>query len=164
MALTKSAWTEKTVNGYLVLTCTVIATTAENDAYTLKTPANSVDGRRPFVVLLQCSVTPDAVALPVEIAIGHGDNFAVTGDGATLGATNGAIFKQLLDDCVLAVPNLEYAFLIHPDLGVADVVAIASIASGFKVNVPPSPYYAFNLNGGSTLAAHTATWRVVQKL
>ena len=165
MALTQSVWTPKTVNGYGVWQCTVIATAAENDAYTLKTPADSVDGRRPWIVLLQCTVNPDAGgAVTVEIATGHADNFAVTGDAATLGATNGAIFKQILDDCSTIIPPLEAAFLIHPDLPVADVVTIAAIAAGLKANVPPAPYYAFNLNAGTTMDAHTATWTIVQKL
>jgi len=82
--------------------------------------------------------------------------------GASVVATRGAKFKQLFDDCVLAVTPLIYTFLIDPTLIVADVVTVAAIATGPKIKVPPAPYFAFNLNGGSTLAAATATWYIVQ--
>jgi len=161
MALTKSAWVDTTVNGKLVSTCTVIATTAENDAYTLKT-STRLDGSKPFVLYYKAAATPDAQALPLDIWIGYADTFALSGDSTTVAATSGAKFKQIFDDVVLAVNTLIYSFLIDPDLPVADVVTVAAIATGPKVRVPPSPYYAFNCNGGSTLAATTHTFVIVQ--
>lgn len=161
MALTQSAWTEKTANRQYVATCTVAATTAENDAYTLKTPAG-LDPTKPFTVALVTSATPDGQALPVDIWLGWGDNFVLAGNDTTVAATNGAKFKQIFDDAVLAVTPLVYTFLIDPGLPVADVVTVAAIATGPKVRVPSAPYYAFNLNGGSTLNAHTATWTIIQ--
>ena len=163
MAIVQSVWTEATVNGHLVLTCTVLADATLKDAYTLKTPANTIDGSRPFTVFQYADGTPDATVLPVQIWVGYASDFALTGDDATLAATSGSMYKQINNDCVLAVTTTVYSYLIHPNLGVADVVTVAAIATGYKVNVPPSPYYALCLNGGSTLAAQTTTWKIVQK-
>lgn len=162
MALTQSAWSApgKYVNGRNVWSCTVASTTAENDAYTLKTPAE-LDTSKPFTLLYSASATPDGQALPLDIWIGYDDTFAISGDGANVVATAGAKFKQMVDDVVLAVTN-PYAIKIDPSLPVADVVTVAAIATGLKVNVPSAPYYAFNLNGGSTLAAVTHTFRIIQ--
>lgn len=165
MALTQSAWTNKTVNGFLVLTCTVTATTDEKNGYTLKTPANMLDGRRPFTVFLQCDADPDATENPmVKIGIGYADNFTMGPTTGALAVVSGSTYKQLLDDCGAAVDPTTYSFLIHPDLGVADVVLLSAIASGFKANVPPAPYYALNLASATKLDAHVATWTIVQKL
>ncbi len=160
MALTQSEWTSKTVNHKAVHTCTVLPTTAETDAYTLKTP-RELDTSKPFTVVLQFSGTPDASALPVDLWIGYGEDFALSGQGASVIATNGANFKQMFDNVVGAVAN-AYAFLVDPELIVDDVVTLAAIASGPKIKAPAVPYFAFNLDGGSTLAAQTATWIIIQ--
>ena len=162
MALTQGAWSDHSANGKLVLECTITQTTSETDAYTLKTPQNTLDGKLPWFLFLEAAATPDAQALPVDIWIGYSDAFALSGQGASVVATDGAMYKQILDTCVSAVTPLAYSFLIDPNLGEADVVTVAAIASGFKVCVPAMPYYAFNLDGGSTLAATTVTWRIVQ--
>ena len=161
MALTQGSWTEKTENGYKVLTCTVTATASENDAYTLKTP-NSLDTTKPWYLALTFSGTPDGSALPVEIWTGFSDSFAISGDGGAITATDGGKYKTIFDDCVLAVSGLNYFWLMDPDLAVADVVTVAAVATGPKVKIPKVPYYAFNLNGASTLAAETATWKIIQ--
>lgn len=168
MALTQSAWDDVSANGLLVSTCTVAATTAETDAYTLRT-STKLDPTRPFYVSLECSATPDQQALPADIWIGWSDVFALSGQGASVVSTvssvrTGANFKQFFDDVVLAVTTLNYVFLFDPDLVVADVVTVGAIATGPKIKIPVAPYYAFNLDGGSTLDAHTATWRVIQYL
>ena len=77
-------------------------------------------------------------------------------------AVSGAMYKQFMDDGLLAVVNAEHGFRIDPNLGVADVVTIGAIASGLKINVPAAPYYAFNIDGGSALIATTMNWRIVQ--
>jgi len=161
MALTQSAWTEKTVNDRYVATCTVTATVAENDAYTLKTP-KGLNTSKAFTLLLSFSGTPDGSALPLDVWIGYDDTFALSGDGASVVATNGAQFKSIFDDVVLAVSPLTYMFVLDPAQTVADVVTVAAIATGPKVRIPVAPYYAFNLDGASTLAAETATWRIIQ--
>lgn len=161
MALTQSAWSNNTVNGVLVSTSTVIATTAENDAYTLKTP-KELDTTRAFTLLYLTSATPDGQATPMDIWLGYNDNFAITGNDSTVAATNGARFKQFFDDGVLAVTPLIYSFVFDPYLPVADVVTVAAIATGPKIRIPAAPYYAFNVNGGSTLNAATHTFILVQ--
>ena len=165
MALTQSAWTPVSSDvGRAVWECTVLATTAENDAYTLKTPAG-LDPTKPWTVFYSTSATPDGQALPLDIWVGFNDSFALSGDGANVVATPtlyGGKFKQILDDGVLAVTPLVYSILLDPNLAVADVVTAAAIATGLKVKVPVAPYYAFNANGGSTLAAQTHYWKIVQ--
>lgn len=163
MALTQSAWSVKTTKKKtLVATCTVGATTAENDAYTLKTPPE-LQGDKPFTVTLYCSGTPDGSALPIDLWVGYQSDFALTGDGATVSATSGFKFKQIYDDCVLAVSKATaVTFSFDPKSAVADVVTVAAILTGLKIKNPPAPYYAFNCNGASTLAAETYTWTIVQ--
>lgn len=165
MALTQSAWAvttiNKTGNPKTKAVCTVTATTAENDAYTLKTPPQ-IDTTKPYTLFVQYSATPDAVATPLDLWVGFGDDFALSGDGANVVATSGAKFKQIFDDTVLAVTPLVYSFLIDPSLPVADVVTVAAIATGPKVRVPGASAHAFNLNGGSTLAAATHTYTIIQ--
>jgi hypothetical protein len=159
-ANTVSAWAVKSVNSRMIATCTVLADTANTDAYTLKTP-DALNPTKPFSMFLVCSATPDAQALPLDLWVGYGSDFALAGTAAPT-ATSGALFKQIFDDVVLAVTPLVYAFHFDPDLKVADVVAVSAIATGPKVKVPVVPSYVFNLNGGSTLAAATATYVIVQ--
>ena len=163
MALTQSAWTETFVNGLYKATCTVAATTAENDAYTLKTPAN-LDPNYAWTLFYSASATPDGQALPLDLWVGYVDTFALSGDGANVVATaTGSNYKSIMDDVVLAVTPITYSWQMDPDLAVADVVTVAAIATGLKVKVPVAPYYAFNLDGGSTLAAATHTFTITQK-
>ena len=56
----------------------------------------------------------------------------------------------------------EILFDIDPDLSIAPVITVAAIATGFKIKVPVAEYYAFNLNGASTLNAVTHTFRIIQ--
>lgn len=162
---TQGAWSRKTVNGFMVATCIVTQSSSDEDAYTLKIPAGYIDGTRPWVMFQSASATPDQGALPLDIWIGYDDNFVLSGDDTSLVATNGAMYKEVYNDCVLAVLMKEYAYHMHPDLGVADVVTVGNINTGNKINCPPAPYYAFNLDGGSTLDdAVVMTWVVVQKL
>ena len=163
MALTQNAWTEDFVNGVYIAECSVVNTTAENDAYTLKTPAN-LDPTKEWTLYYRASGTPDGQALPLEIFTGFADTFAITGDGATIGATNGGKFKQIMDDVVLAISPLWYSWKMSPSLAVADVVTVGAIATGLKILIPVAPYYAFNLNGGSTLNAVTHYFKIVQKI
>ena len=58
MALTQSAWTEKFVGNVYTATCTVVSTTAENDAYTKKTPAN-LNPSLPWTLFYQSYMTWD---------------------------------------------------------------------------------------------------------
>ncbi len=164
MSLTQSAWTDSSVNGLLILTCTVLQTSTETDAYTLKTPARTIDGTIPWNLFYWASATADGEAMPIDIWLGYEDNFALSGQGASLVAVNGGMYKQILDDGVLAIVNFEYGHLFDPNLRKADVVTVAAIASGYKANIPAAPYYAFNIDGGSTLNdSITMNWRIVQQ-
>ena len=161
MALTQTAWITQTQDGHSVATCNVTATTAEHDAYTLPLP-KSIDCTKQFTLLYTTSATPDGQALPFDVWVGFGDSFVLSGDDSTVAATNGAKFKQIFDDVVLAVTPLVYTFVIDPLQVVADVVTVAAIASGPKVRSPKVPRMAFNANGGSTLAAVIHYFTVIQ--
>jgi hypothetical protein len=156
MALTQTAWTEKSVNGRYVAECSVTATTAENDAYTKLTP-KGLNVNKPWTLVYYASGTPDGQALPLDLWINWDGITQISGDGSTVANTAGAKFKQIFDDVVLAIDDtpLAYTFLMDPFLNVADVVTVAAIATGPKVKTPIAPHYAFNCNGGSTLAAVT---------
>ena len=168
-ANTASAWTESRV-GYsggslYKATCTVLADTANTDAATLKTPIG-LNTRRPFTLVYSAATTPDAQALPFEIWCGTGDDFAVSNGASAATATSGVFGVQLCDDVVLAVAALPYAFQLTPsnfDGGnLANIVTVAAIATGFRCRIPIAPYYAWNLNGGSTLAAVVSTYIIFQ--
>ena len=162
MALTQSAWTEKTsTSGIYSAVCTVIANSANNDAYTLKT-STDLDPTKPWTLFYTSSATGDSEAVPLEVWAGYSSSFAITGNNTTIGATDGCRIQQVLDDVVLAVAPISYVFDIDPDLAIAPVITVAAIATGFKIKVPVAEYYAFNINGGSTLAAATHTFRIIQ--
>lgn len=161
MALTQGAWTSKTVNKMFRATCNVAFTASETDAYTLKTP-DELDPTRPWTLIVAAAATADGQALPLDIWVGHDSDFALSGQGANVVATNGGMYKQICDDAVLAVTTVEYVFQMDPNLAVADVVTVGAIASGFKVKVPVAPYYAFNIDGGSTLNATNMDFTILQ--
>lgn len=145
----------------MIVTCNVAFTTAENDAYTLKTPAD-LDPTKQWSLLIKAAATPDGQALPLDIWGGYSSSFVLAGDGSTVAATDGVKLKEVLNDAVLAVSPLVYQITFDPNLPVADVVTVAAIGSGLKVRIPVLPYYAFNLNGGSTLNATNADFTIVQ--
>ena len=163
MALTQGAWTQQVTGDSkaMVYKCNVAFTTAENDAYTLPTPT-VLDPSKAWTLLIVAAATPDGSALPVDVWGGYGSSFALSGDGASVVATNGVKLKQVLDDCVLAVTPLVYQITFDPNLPVADVVTVAAIGSGLKVRIPKLPRYAINLNGGSTLNATNADFYIIQ--
>jgi len=169
MALTYSpttGWAESSANGSYVATLTVTATTAENDAYTLRTP-KGLDPTKPWILSLHSSAAPDgATAIPVDLWIGWSDNFALAGNDNTtlpLVSNTGGNFKTIMDDAKGAVSGVVYQWIMDPYMQVADVVTLGAIASGLKVRVPIAPYYIFNLDGAGTLDAHSATWTITQK-
>ena len=162
MALTIGDWTEKTVNRLYRATCNVAYTAAETDAYTLKTPNGGLNPTKPWTLIVAAAATPDGSALPLDIWVGHDDDFLLSGQGSNVVAVNGGMFKQICDDVVLAVTTVEYVFLMEPQLAVADVVAAASIDSGFKINIPVAPYYAFNLDGGTALNVTNSDFTIIQ--
>lgn len=163
MALTIGEWIQQQKIGdsnLQIWKCNVAFTTAENDAYTKALP-KSIDTTRQYVLMVKFAATPDGQALPFKLWLGYGNDFALSGDGASVAATNGFYFKQLFDDVVLAVTN-GYQFTIDPDLPVADVVTVAAIGSGAKVRVPKGLRAIFHLDGGSTLNATNCDFYVIQ--
>jgi len=165
MALTQGAWTDKSVNGMYRATCNVIHTTGETDAYTLKTPARSTgfDTSKKWTLIVAAAATVDGSTLPFDLWVGHDDDFLLSGQGGSVVATNGGNFKTITDDILLAVTTVEHVFLMDPDLAVADVVTLAAIATGYKLKIPVAPYYAFNMDGGSSLNATNIDFTIVQK-
>jgi hypothetical protein len=160
MALTQTAWTVTTVNGRTKMQCSVTATTAENDAYTLKTP-KQLNPYKPWTLILSTSAASDGAAVPADIWCGTGDDFAISGNDGTVAATSGFNYKVIMDDIGYAAATTS-AWLMDPFLPVADVVTDAAKATGLKVKIPVCPYYAFNLDAGSAMLAHTGTWTIIQ--
>ena len=164
MALTQGVWKKTTSNGYHKWECVVSQTASETDAYTLPTP-KELDGSKQWSMTMSASGTADGEALKMDLWAGYNDDFAVSGDGTGVTAgTNGFEVKQICDDCVLAVTTLKYSWIFDPKLVVSDVVTVAAIANGFKVRTPIAPFYAFNLDGGSALAAVDVTWTIFQEI
>jgi len=166
MALTQTSWTKSTEGNQTVISCAVTATTGENDAYTkwLDCKRMGLDPFKPFQLVYYASATPDGQALPLDIWVAWDGGTEISGDGASVVCANGAMFKQIFDDVVLAVDDtpLAYVWNLDPNLAVADVVTVAAVATGPKVKIPSMPYYAFNADGGSTLAAVTHYFKIVQ--
>ena len=162
MAIDQNAWTDKTVNGFMVAKCTFASDATIKDTYTFKIPAGLIDGTKPWVMFLSAAGTLDAQAVPLDIWVGYDDNFALA-SAEPITATSGGFYKRLVDDCVLAVTTNEHVYYMHPDLGVADVVTVAAIAAGYKINCPAAPYYAFAIDGGTSISADAISVRVVQK-
>ena len=158
MALTQGAWSTKSANGFSVHTCSIVVT-ALDDAYTLKTP-KGLDPKKQWLLYVTTSATGDQSAIPVDLWVGFSDSFALSGNEA-VAATDGANFKQIADDIVLAVDPIWYCWVMDPYSVVTDDVTYNAGAQ-FNVKVPIAPYYAFNLDGGSDLAT-TITWKIVQK-
>ncbi len=162
MALTQGQWIQQ-IGGdsnLQIWKANVAFTTGENDAYTYPIP-KAIDTTRQYSLVIQFAATPDGQALPVDLWLGYGDSFALSGDGANVVATNGFNYKEILNDAVLAVA-VAYHITIDPDLPVADVVTVAAIGSGLKVRVPKGLRAAFNLDAGSTLNATNADFYVIQ--
>lgn len=166
MALTQTAWTDQAEGDLTVVSCSVTATTAENDAYTkwLDLKKFGLDPHKPMQLVYYASATPDGQALPLDMWVAWDGGTEISGDGANVVCAKGAKFKQIFDDVVLAIDDtpLAYTWILDPDLAVADVVTVAAIATGPKVKTPIMPYIAFNANGGSTLAAATHYFKIIQ--
>ena len=158
MALTQGAWTVRTIGKNLVLECDVTATTAENDAYTLKTPKGSIDPTRPWILMVNtAAATLDGTTLPVDIWAGYADDFAITGNDSTLGATSGGeVASAIMDD----VQAEALVVTVNPDRTAAKVQAVTNTAG--EVNAGVAPYYAINLDGAGTLDAATCHFVIIQ--
>ncbi len=161
MALTQGAWSEKTVNGMYRTTCNVAFTASENDAYTLKTP-KGLDVTRKWTLFVAASAAADGATLPFDLWIGNAEDFVISGNDSNVTAVNGAMWKVITNDILLAVTTVEHVFLMDPYQATADVVTLAAIATGYKLKIPIVPYYAFNLDGGGALNVQNIDFTIVQ--
>ena len=161
---TISAWTESTVNGRYVAQCTAYTDAANEVNYTYKTPAG-LDPTKPWTLNVSASAAQDGAPAPLMIWGGFSDDFAISGTTARCTATDGAQIGELTDDLGFAAAVTGLGFNMVPgSSGLANVVTIAAVATGFRFNVPIYPYYAFELmaDDAATLLEHTLTFTIVQ--
>ena len=159
MALTSGAWSKSTVTvagkTYYMATCNVVWTgNSHNDAFTLKTPTG-LNTSKPFQVYVnEDADTIDGSAVVVDLWGGFSSSFALAGDGASVTATDGFEIKPIEASVKATSGNV----LCDPTLQTADVTDV-------HVKIPVLPYYAFNLDGGSTMAetAKTCDFRIIQE-
>ena len=164
-AQTQTAWTETSINGYMVLSSTA-TTDANNEVnWSLKTPVE-LDTSEPWSLIVSASAAQDGAAAPLMIWGGYSDDFALAGTAGRATATDGVQIGELTDDLGYGAAVAGMNFAMTPgSSGLANVVTIAAVATGMRHNVPIFPYYAFELHSddGGVLAAHTLTWKIIQK-
>lgn len=157
MALTQSAWTSKSVKNRLVSQCTVAATTAENDAYTLKTP-EALDTTLPWSVTISTTEDIDAGAVYLDLWGGWSSSFALSGNDTTVAATDGVEIGNIISTDFKA-GIAAHCVRFFPQ---GSVTAVTTVPGA--VNCPsPFPYYAFNVDASSTFDdAVTFTFTIIQ--
>ena len=164
-AQTQTAWTISTVNGFKIMNSTA-TTDANNEVnWSLKTP-NSLDTSKPWSLIVSADAAQDGAAAPLMIWGGYSDDFALAGTAGRATATDGVQIGELTDDIGYAGAVTGMNFAMTPgSSGLANVVTIAALATGMRHNVAIFPYYAFELHSddGGVLAAHTLTWKIIQK-
>ncbi len=156
MALTRSAWTSKSVNGRLVLECNVAYETDDRNINTVKTP-DTLDPTKPWTLHVNTTgETIDGTALPVDIYSGYAENFSVTGD-QTITVVNGGVAYA---DCIDDVKSTLESFTVLPDLAAARVQGTVGAVSGYGA-VGIAPYYAFDLDGSTDFTAGGPVYFVI---
>ena len=151
MALTKTAWDISVVNGHLVMECDVTHEATDEDSYTLKTPARTLDPTRSWILMVNTAgVTLDGSACPIDIWAGYADGFAMTGnEGGTIAANYGVEVAEAVID---TVQNTGYAVIIDPNYNGTTVQTVAGAAPVLGIrNCGTAPYYAIHLDGGSAM-------------
>ena len=159
MGLTQSAWTEDSVNGKLVLECTVTVASAVADSYTLKTPARTIDPALPWILMVNTETeTVDNATLPVDIWAGYDDDFALSGFGGSLVATSGGeVASDVMDD----VQAEMLTTIVDPNYTGIAVQAATNVVG--IVNAGTAPYYAINLDSDGALLNVTCAFKIVQQ-
>ena len=154
--LTKGAWTSSSQNGLTVWSCTVTATIADYDIYTLKTPKD-LDVTQPWVLYVNAaSATLDATvaAMPVDLYVGFDDGLALSLNNAP-SVSHGVLYKEdIYDDVRTAVGYIQ----MFPNIEVAEDVA----GAGAKCYIPIAPYYAFNIDCASAVSAGDCVFKIIQ--
>ncbi len=163
MALSQGAWAASTVNDRLVLKCTVTSTTSETDTYTLRTPkagepGGGLDPTRPWILVVNALGTDTSDNTdPVDIWAGYSDSFVLSGQGASVTATDGGeVASAVMDDT-----SDEALFVtVNPNRTVAKVQAVTGTAG--EVNAGTAPYYAINVDGGGARKAADTIFYIIQ--
>ena len=154
MALTQSAWTGKTVNGRVVLTCNV-AGTDDADITTVRTP-KELDPERPWSLAVYINEDLSASgSAAVDIWGGYSDTCSLaTADVGT--------------DCILVHANSNDldaggTQVINVFPGINGTLTQVTNASPGTALIPPFPYYIINVDLSSTLQdAATIYFTIVQ--
>lgn len=155
--LESGAWTYGTVNGRLVMECDVVMDTSISDAYTLKTPARTLDPTKRWLLMVNTGAADlDGSALPCDIWAGFADDFALSGDTTTVAATHGG---EVASAVVGDVNTPSLTVVVDPNYHGTFVQSSTNIMG--IVNAGTAPYYAFNLDG-ATLKSATCHFIIVQ--
>ncbi len=152
MAYSQGSWVKSTVEGRLVLKCTVTTTTSETDIVTAPTPANSLDPTKPWILVVNAAGTDisDSSA-PVDIYMGFSSTFATTSLSSTVTVTDG---YEVASDVMDNVSDEALVVTVNPNRTAAKVQSVTGTAG--EVNAGTAPFYAINIdNGGSAKAADT---------
>jgi len=148
--LTQTAWVSTTVNGHLVLKCTLTqVATALYDSFTLKTP-KELDPNKPWILIVNTAgTTLDGSTLPVDMWSGYDDNAALAdSSGTDVTATNASeIASSIMDD----VKAVKLASVIDPHYIGTRIQAASDV--GGHINLSKAPYYIVNLDGTTELTA-----------
>lgn len=155
MALTQSAWTDKTVNERLVSTCNVAGETGDADVMTVRTSKN-LDPTRPFSIAVYVNEDLSASGTAaVDIWGGYSDTCSLaTADAGT--------------DCVLVHANSTDldaggTLVINVFPGIDGTVTQVTSSSPGTALIPPFPYYIINVDLSSSLQdAATIYFTIVQ--
>ncbi len=146
--LTQTAWVASTVNGHLVLKCTLSQVdTGLYDSFTYKTP-KELDPTKPWILYVNTAgTTIEDTTLPVDMWIGYEDNAAlVDSGGIDVTATNAAeIAAAIMDD----VQAEKLASRIDPYYRGTRIQAITDVPG--MINLSKPPYFIINLDGTSAL-------------
>lgn len=153
MGLTSGAWTDKTVNGRLVLECDLTqASVQTEDSFTLKVPAHLLDPTKPWILYVntKTAITTDTDGdVPVDLWGGWDDAFALT-SAAPPTATYGAEIASAIMDSVQAETLVAR---IDPNYTGTVVQAVTGTAG--HVNAGTPPYFVINLDAGTTMDSGT---------
>ena len=160
MAYVQGAWASTTVNGRLILKCTITSTSSETDCCTLKTPANTLDPTRPWTLIVNAASTDtsDQTDL-VDIWAGYSSDFTLTSEGSTCSATSG---YEVGSDTITGVSDDIGVVVVDPNFVGTKVQGNAGTPVAGHINVGTAPCYAFNVDGGGARKAADTIFYVIQ--
>jgi len=158
MAYVQGAWAASTVNGRLVLKCTCTSTSSETDCCTLKTPANTLDPTKPWILVANAASTDtsDATDL-VDIWAGYSSDFTLDSEGATCTATSG---YEIGSGVATGVSDAVKVVIVDPNFTGTAVQGDTGVTG--HVNCGIAPYYAINIDGGGARKAADTIFYIIQ--